>query len=84
MTASIMQQISIAAAAKLLQTCPTLATPWTIAHQDPLSMGFPSQENWSGLPFPSPGELPYPGIEPRSPVLKAKKTKTKPHLPSHD
>ena len=40
-------------------------------------MGFPSQENWSGLPFPSPGELPYPGIEPRSPVLKAKKNQNK-------
>ena len=38
--------------------------PWTVAHQAPLSMGFFRQEYWSGLPFPSPGELPYPGIKP--------------------
>ena len=44
-------------------------TPWTAAHQTPLSMGFPKQEYWSGLPFPSPGDLPDPGIEPRSPTL---------------
>ena len=47
------------------------ATPWTVAHQAPLSMGFPRSENWSGLPFPSPGGLPKPGIEPRSPALQA-------------
>ena len=50
------------------------ATPWTVAHQAPLSMGFSKQEYWSGLPFPSPGDLPDPGIEPRSlmsPVLQA-------------
>ena len=47
-----------------------LATPWTVAHQVPLSMGFPRQEYWSGLPFPSPGDLPNPGIEPRSRALQ--------------
>ena len=47
------------------------ATPWTIAYQAPLSMGFPRQECWSGLPFPSPGDLPDPGIEPGSPALQA-------------
>ena len=47
------------------------ATPWTVAHQDPLSMGFSRQECWSGLPFPSPGDLPDPGTEPRSPALQA-------------
>ena len=47
------------------------ATPWTIAYQGPLSMGFSRQEYWSGLPFPSPGDLPNPGIEPRSPALQA-------------
>ena len=47
------------------------ATPWTIAHQDPPSMGFSRQEYWSGLPFPSPGDVPDPGIEPRSPALQA-------------
>ena len=44
-------------------------TPCTIAYQAPLSMGFSKQEYWSGLPFPSPGHLPNPGIEPRSPAL---------------
>ena len=46
-------------------------TPWTVAHQAPLSMGFSRQEYWSGLPFPSPGDLPDPGIEPKSPALQA-------------
>ena len=41
----------------------TLATPWTVAHQAPLSMGFSRQEYWSGLPCPSPEDLPNPGIE---------------------
>ena len=48
----------------------SFATPWTVALQAPLSMGFPRQEYWSGLPFPSPGDLPDPGIEPRSPVTE--------------
>ena len=46
-------------------------TPWTVAHQAPLSMEFSRQEYWSGLLFPSPGDLPNPGIEPRSPTLQA-------------
>ena len=46
-------------------------SPWTIAHQTPLSVEFSRQEYWSGLPFASPGNLPYPGIEPRSPALWA-------------
>ena len=45
-----------------------LATPWTIAHQAPLSIGFSRKEYWSGLPYPPPGDLPHPGIEPRSPA----------------
>ena len=53
------------------QSCLTLVTPWTIARQAPLSMGFSRQEYWSGLPFPSPKDLPDPGIEPRSPALQA-------------
>ena len=48
-----------------------LCDPWTVAHQAPPSMGFSRQEYWSGLPFPSPGDLPNPGIEPRSPTLQA-------------
>ena len=52
----------------LLLSCVWLfATPWTIAHQVPPSMGFSRQEYWSGLPCPPPGNLPDPGIEPRSP-----------------
>ena len=47
------------------------ATPWTVAYQAPPSMEFFRQEYWSGLPFPSPGDLPNLGIEPRSPVLQA-------------
>ena len=47
------------------------ATPWTVDYQVPPSMGFSRQEYWSGLPFPSPGDLPDPGIEPRSPTLEA-------------
>ena len=47
------------------------ATPWTVARQSPLSMGFSRQEYWSGLPWPPPGDLPDPGIEPWSPVLQA-------------
>ena len=46
-------------------------TPWTVAHQSPLSMGFSRQEYWSGLPFLSPGDLPDAGIEPGSPALQA-------------
>ena len=48
-----------------------LCDPWTVARQAPPSMGFSRQEYWSGLPFPSPGDLPDPGIEPRSPTLQA-------------
>ena len=47
------------------------ATPWTVAYQAPQSMEFSRQESWSGLAFPSPGDLPNPGIEPGSPTLQA-------------
>ena len=50
--------------AKLLSHVRLFATPWTVAHQAPPSMGFSRQEYWSGLPFRSPGDLPNPGIEP--------------------
>ena len=52
------------------QSCPTLWTPWIVAQQALLSMGFFRQEYWSGLPFPSPGDISDPGIEPRSPALQ--------------
>ena len=56
---------------KSLQSCLTLATPWTVARQTPLSIGFSRQEHWSGLLVPSPGDLPDPEIEPASPVPPA-------------
>ena len=59
--------IYIYASCSVVSKC---ATPWTVAHQASLSIGFPRQEYWSGLPFPSPGDLPDPGIEPRSPTLQ--------------
>ena len=49
----------------------SFVTPWIAALQAPLSMGLPRQEYWSGLPFPSTGDLPDPGIESRSPTLQA-------------
>ena len=52
---------------KLLSRVRLFATPWTVANQAPPSTGFSRQEYWSGLPFPSPGDLPDPGIEPGSP-----------------
>ena len=56
---------------KSLSCVRLLATPWTAAYQAPPSMGFCRQEYWSGLPFPSPGDLPDPGMEPRSLALQA-------------
>ena len=56
---------------KLLRPVRLFATPWTVAYQAPLSMGFSRPECWSGLLFPSPGDLPNPGIEPGSPTLQA-------------
>ena len=57
------------------------ATPWTVAHQAPPSMEFSRQEYWSGLPFPSPGDLPDPGIEPGSPALQAEALLSEPYGP---
>ena len=56
---------------KSLSRVRLFATPWTVAYQPSPSMGFSRQEYWSGLPFPSPGDLPDPGIEPGSPALEA-------------
>ena len=60
-------------ACSVTQSCPTLcdSTPWTVALQAPLYMGFSRQEYWSGLPFPTPGDLPDPGIKPMSLVSPA-------------
>ena len=56
---------------KLLSCVRLFVTPWTVAYQASLSMGFSRQEYWSELPFPSPGDLPDPGIEPGSPASEA-------------
>ena len=53
----------------ITKLCLTLVSPWTVVCQAPMSMRFSKQEYWSGLPFPSPGYLPDPGIEPGSPAL---------------
>ena len=63
---------------KLLSHVRLFAAPWTVAHQAPPSMEFSRQEYWSALPFPSPGDLPVPGIEPRSPALQADALPTEP------
>ena len=60
-----------AVCAQSLSHVQLLGTPWTVARQAPLSMGFSRQESWSGQPFPSPEDLPNPGTKPRSPSLQA-------------
>ena len=65
----ILQIAAVAAVCCLVaKSCPTVATPWTVAHQAPLSMGFSRQECWSGLPFSAPGNLPDLGIKLMSPA----------------
>ena len=64
-------KVKVKVKVKLLSCVRLFATTWTIAHQAPPSMGFSRQEYWSGLPFPSPGDLPIPGTEPGSPALQA-------------
>ena len=65
------QSLEVFMKVKSLSHVQLFATPWTVAYQAPPSMGFSRRECWSGLPFPSPGDLPDPGIEPRSPALQA-------------
>ena len=60
------------------QSCPAFCDPWTVASQAPLSMEFSRQKYWSGLPFSSPGNLPNPGIEPRSSTLQADSLQSEP------
>ena len=59
-------------------SCSIMSTPWTVAHQASLSMVFSGQEYWSGLPFPTSGDLPNLGIEPGSPALQADTLLSKP------
>ena len=63
---------------KSLSCVRLFASPWTVAYQASLSMGFSRHEYWSGLPFPSPGDLPDPGIEPRCPALEAEALTSEP------
>ena len=65
---------------KSLSCVRLFATPWTVARQAPLSMGFSRQEYWSGVPFPSPGDLRDPGIEPRCPALQADALTSEPEM----
>ena len=65
--------------AKSLNCVQFFATPWTVAHQAPLSLGFSRQEYWSWLSFPSPGDLPNPGIERTSPELAGRFFTTDPN-----
>ena len=69
----------------MLSRVQLFATPWSVAHQAPLSMGFPRQEYWSGLSFPPPGDLPDPGIEPTSLVSPVGRffTTAPPVMPLH-
>ena len=62
----------------VVQSCPTLCHPMDCSHQSPLSMGFSRQEYWSGLPFPSPGDIPDPGIKLKSPALQADSLSSEP------
>ena len=67
---------------RVAQSCPTLCDPWTVAHQALLSVEFSRHEYWSWLPFPSPGDLPGPGIKPGSPPVQADSLPSEPlYLP---
>ena len=78
--ASVLQCSTESLKVNLLSCVRLVTTPWTVAHQAPPSMGFSRQEYWSGLPFPSPGDLPDPGIEPRSPTSQADALTSEPDL----
>ena len=67
----------------LLSHVRLFVTPWTVAYEAPPSMGFSRQEYWSGSPFPSPEDLPDPGIKPGSPALQADALPSKPYLLNH-
>ena len=66
-----MDKVKVKVKMQSLSRVQLFAIPWTVAHQAPRPVGFSRQECWSGLPFPSPGDLPNPGIEPGSPALQA-------------
>ena len=76
----ILTEVYVKVKVKLLCRVQLFATPWTVAYWAPPSMGFSRQEYWSGLPFPSPRDLPDPGIEPGSPTLQADALTSEPPL----
>ena len=80
---SVLPSLHISVKVKSLSRVRLFVTPWTVAHQAPPSMGFYRQKYWSGLPFPSPGDLPDPGIKPRSPALQADALWSEPPGKSH-
>ena len=73
-------KVKVKVKVKSLSRVRLFATLWTVAHQVPQSMGFSRQEYWSGLPFPSPGDLPDPGVESRSPTMRADALTSEPVL----
>ena len=74
----LISSASLESESDVTQSCPTLCNPWTVAYQAHPSMGFSRQEYWSGLPFPSPEDLPDSGIKPGSPALQADALTSKP------
>ena len=70
-SSSVFNTVIVKVKVKSLSRVWIFVTLWTVGHQVPPSVGFPRQEYWSGLPFPSPGDLPDPGIEPKSSALRA-------------
>ena len=79
-----MYSIKSESESEVTKLCPPLCDPIDYSLQTPPSMGFSRQEYWSGLPFPSPGDLPKPGIEPRSPAFQADAlTSEPPGKPKH-
>ena len=71
LSSTLLTHFEVHVRAQSLSHVQHFATPWAVACHAPLFVGFPRQEYWSGLPFPSPGDLPNPGIEPKSPVPPA-------------
>ena len=74
----LLQCMKVKSESEVTQWCPTFCDPMDYSLSGSPSMGFSRQEYWSGLPFPSPGDLPYPGIEPGSPALQADSLPTEP------
>ena len=79
-TSSPQSMMCVCESVVVTQSCPTHFGPWVVAHQAPLTMGFSRPEYWSGLPFPSPGDFPDPGIKPRSPTLQADSLPSEPPI----